>query len=30
VVYIASSTRHDNTVRLQKLVLLRLLQLIDR
>jgi hypothetical protein len=30
VVYIAGSTRHDNTVRLQKLVLLRLLQLIDR
>jgi hypothetical protein len=29
VVYIAGSTRHDNTVRLQKLVLLRLLQLID-
>lgn len=30
VLYIAGSTRHDNTVRLQKLVLLRLLQLIDR
>jgi len=30
VVYIAGSTRHDNTIRLQKLVLLRLLQLIDR
>lgn len=30
VIYITGSTRHDNTVRLQKLVLLRLLQLIDR
>lgn len=30
VVYIAGSTRHDNTIRLQKLVLLRLLQLIDK
>ena len=29
VIYITGSTRHDNTVRLQKLVLLRLLQLID-
>ncbi len=29
VIYIAGSTRHDNTVRLQKIVLLRLLQLID-
>jgi type IV secretory pathway TraG/TraD family ATPase VirD4 len=30
VIYISGSARHDNTVRLQKLVLLRLLQLIDR
>lgn len=30
VLYIAGSTRHDNTIRLQKLVLMRLLQLLDR
>lgn len=30
VIYISGSTRHDNTIRLQKMVLLRLLQLIDR
>lgn len=30
VIYIVGSTRHDNTVRLQRLVLLRLLQIIDQ
>lgn len=30
VLYVVGSPRHDNTIRLQKLVLLRLLQLLDR
>lgn len=30
VLYVVGSTRHDNTIRLQKLVLMRLAQLIDR